>query len=750
VISIHMIINNAGINKGISLENKFAEVFQISPDAIAITNLKNGKYLDVNEGYLKLFGYSSEELVRNTATDLHIWTDPEKLKLFKQRLLELGEVKNMEVLLLTKAGQTITCLLSARTIELNGEVFNLSITRDISERKAMENALHKSEEWSRFILDHTNDGIHIDNTNDQIIQVNPRFCEMMGYSQAELLKMHVSDLIAPEVRKYSDHVLAHEISLFGNQPFEALNIHSSGRRIPVEVSVSKVISPQGEVFISLVRDISERKQTDAAIHEQAKLIRTVFETVPVGIFIVNKENQITLLNPAGQKIWEGVKYVGVEEMDVYKGWWRSTGKRLTSHEWGSARAVENGETVINEEIEIECFNGVHKIISNSALPLYNDENQINGAIVVLQDITEQTESAEELRRRNDYLAAMQETTIELVSLLDLDLLLDNITKRAGQFMQTPFCYLNLLDPESGQMVPKVGKGATDDSMLYPVQLGEGVAGIVWQTGKPLVINDYDHWSGRVRGYKENVVFSVAGVPLISENVVVGVLELAYAFSSKKIFEPEYVEFLSQFARLATIALKNARLYTIAQKEIADRILVDGALRESEHRFHQMFAEHNATMLLLDPVTGKIIDANPAASEFYGYSMQELRSMNIRDINLLKKEKIEDAMKSTLEQNTDILIFPHRLANGEVRTVEVHSSPIEVNNKKILFSIIHDITDRQQAETQVQQQLDELRRWHSVTLGREARVMELKYEVNELLRSAGLPLRYEFTQEPNNE
>lgn len=745
-----MIINNSGSKKGIGLENKFAEIFLISPDAIAITNLKDGKYLDVNEGYLKLFGYSTEELVGTTATDLHIWSDPEYLQIFKKTLLEHGEVSNLEVLLRTKAGQTITCLLSARMIEMNGEVYNLSITRDISDRKTMEDALRKSEEWSRFILDHTNDGIHIDNAEDQIIQVNPRFCELMGYTQTELLKMHVSDLIAPEFRKFSDHILSHEISLFGNQPFEALNIHSSGRHIPVEVSVSKVNSPQGEVYISLVRDITERKKADTSIREQEKLIRTVFETVPVGIFIVNKENQITMLNPAGQKIWEGVRYVGVEDLDVYKGWWRSTGKRLSSHEWGSARAGEKGETVLNDEIEIECFNGVHKIISNSAVPLYNDENQINGAIVVFQDITEQTRSAEELQRRNDYLAALQETTIELISQLDLELLLDNITKRAGQFMQTPFCFLNLLDPETGQMVPKVGKGATDDTMLFPVQPGVGVAGIVWQSGKPLIINDYDHWDKRVKGYRKKEVNSVAGVPLISENVVVGVLEMAYDYSSGKIFEPETIEFISQFARLATIAMKNARLYSIAQQQLSDRKVAEAALKESEHRFHQMFAEHNATMLLLDPMTGKIIDANPAASEFYGYSMLQLRSMYISDINLLKKEKIEESMKATLKQRSNILIFPHRLANGEVRTVEVHSSPIEVDNKKILFSIIHDITDRQQAEIQVQQQLDELRRWHSVTLGREARVMELKYEVNELLRKAGLPSRYEFTQEPSNE
>jgi PAS domain S-box-containing protein len=405
---------------------------------------------------------------------------------------------------------------------------------------------------------------------------------------------------------------------------------------------------------------------------------------------------------------------------------------------------------MNEEIEIECFNGKHKIISNTAIPLIDESKKIYGAVVVVQDITERTRSAEELQRRNDYLAAVQETTIELISQLDLDKLLENITIRAGQLMGTPACYIDLIDPETGIMVPKVGKGISEDSMLHPVRKGEGVAGVVWETAKPLIINDYDHWSGKLNGYVEKEVYSVVGVPLLIGDEAFGVLELAHEFSSKKEFEPEAVEFLSQFARLATIAIQNAQLYTQVKQELAERRAAEDALIESEQRFHQMFAEHNAIMLLIDPLTGKIMDANAAASRFYGYSLEQLHCMLIGDLNLLPKEKVNQAMKSILDEGPDVLIFPHRLATGEVRSVEVHSSPIKVNNKKILFSIIHDITDRQQAETQIQQQLEELRRWNSVTLGRETRVMELKHEVNELLKKLGSASRYSFTQEPDDE
>jgi len=187
-----------------------------------------------------------------------------------------------------------------------------------------------------------------------------------------------------------------------------------------------------------------------------------------------------------------------------------------------------------------------------------------------------------------------------------------------------------------------------------------------------------------------------------------------------------------------------------QQELTDRKAAEEALRESEERFHQMFEGHNATMLLISPENGEIIDANPAASRFYGYSIDELRGKPISEINQATTEDLAKAIKNVVTRTKNNLIFSHRLASGDIRSVEVHSSPIELKNQKILFSIVHDITERKQAEEQVQQQLDELRRWNEVTLGRETRVMELKHEVNELLIRSGLPQRYNFIQESGNE
>ena len=388
-------------------EYKFSKIFQTSPDGFAITRLNDGLIIDANDGYLELFDFTPDEIKGSSTIQLNVWNNLADRTHLTHHLNEFGELKNQEYIFRKKNGQLFTGLISARTIELDGEIYNLSITRDISDRKKMEDSLRKSEEWSRFILDHANDGIHIDTPEDKIIHVNSRLCEMMGYTKEDLLKMSVSDLIAPEFRTSQNNILIENLSLHGAIPFESVNLHSSGRRIPVEVSISKFTTPDGERYINIVRDISERLNNEEQTRKQEKLIRTVFDTVPVGIFIVNEEGSISLLNPAGKEIWGDVRYVDTDGLEEYKGWWRSTGERVSAHEWGSARAFEKGERVENEEIEIESFNGEHKIISNSAYPLFDEKNKINGAVVVLQDITEKINFDEELQKRNDYLVAIQ-------------------------------------------------------------------------------------------------------------------------------------------------------------------------------------------------------------------------------------------------------------------------------------------------------------------------------------------------------
>ena len=133
---------------------------------------------------------------------------------------------------------------------------------------------------------------------------------------------------------------------------------------------------------------------------------------------------------------------------------------------------------------------------------------------------------------------------------------------------------------------------------------------------------------------------------------------------------------------------------------AQRKQADEALKKSEARFRQTFERNNSVMLLIDPRGGEIIDANPAAAEFYDYSIEHLKTMRIQQINMLSPDEVADARAQAVHLERNVFVFPHRLADGSVRTVEVRSSPVEVENDCLLLSIVHDITERKRMEEQI--------------------------------------------------
>lgn len=116
-------------------------------------------------------------------------------------------------------------------------------------------------------------------------------------------------------------------------------------------------------------------------------------------------------------------------------------------------------------------------------------------------------------------------------------------------------------------------------------------------------------------------------------------------------------------------------------------------KKEEKYFLEIFDNHPSIMLLIEPETGKIIRANKSASNFYGYTKKDFQTLKIFDINQLPREKVSEKMKNTMSNTTNYFLFSHKLANGEIKFVEVHSASIFYKNKNVLFSTINDITEK---------------------------------------------------------
>lgn len=143
--------------------------------------------------------------------------------------------------------------------------------------------------------------------------------------------------------------------------------------------------------------------------ETKRQLHSVLNALPVGVWATDTAGNFILSNPVGSRIRKCERMEGDDQHGEYKGWWHETGKRIAAHDWAGARAIDRGETSLDEIIEIECFDGSRKIISNSALPLRDDMGAIAGSVVVCSEITERIRAEDNLNRSRNLLYTIVET-----------------------------------------------------------------------------------------------------------------------------------------------------------------------------------------------------------------------------------------------------------------------------------------------------------------------------------------------------
>ncbi|MDD0843536.1 EAL domain-containing protein [Pseudomonas sp. Gutcm_11s] len=150
------------------------------------------------------------------------------------------------------------------------------------------------------------------------------------------------------------------------------------------------------LFESMEQLVEQRTE---ALATSEQLLRKVLDNLPVGVFVTDQQGRLIMSNPESSLIWGGAHPGGVEGYARYRGWWAESGERITEDDWSMMRAVRQGRISRNEVIDIETFKGQRKTILNSAVPFHDANQVIQGAIVVIQDITEQRRRDLEIRTR---------------------------------------------------------------------------------------------------------------------------------------------------------------------------------------------------------------------------------------------------------------------------------------------------------------------------------------------------------------
>ncbi len=271
-------------------EELFHKAFHSSALPIAIARLKDGCFIDANDSFLNCFGYSRDELIGHTCLELRICGDYSQRDKFLEALRDGKLIRNMEMSLFTKSGESRCFYYSAELIEIGAEPCILSIGQDITERKQMEELLQESEEKFRTLAEESPNMIFI-NSKGKVVYANRKCEEVMGYTRDEFYSSGFDFLllIAPEsietVKSYFNrHMRGEEV-----EPYEYSLLTRDNKRIEVILS-TKLINYAGETSIlGIITDITERKTAEEALRVSEEKYRELFESESDGVMIFDAE-----------------------------------------------------------------------------------------------------------------------------------------------------------------------------------------------------------------------------------------------------------------------------------------------------------------------------------------------------------------------------------------------------------------------------------------------------------------------------
>lgn len=199
--------------------------------------------------------------------------------------------------------------------------------------------------------------------------------------------------------------------------------------------------------------------------------------------------------------------------------------------------------------------------------------------MAMMDIRERKKKRDALALQNAYLSALHDTTLGLIGRLEFNELISAVLSRAGSLTGTQNGFLYLYHPEVDELELMVGLGVYENEVGRRVKPGQGLSGIIYQTGEPLILEDYSVWPNRLTHCKYDNLHAVVGMPLKRRSSVAGVMGLGY-FEPGKSFGKSEIDIIGRLGQLAVIALDNAQLYSRLQDELTERQSAQKALKKA--------------------------------------------------------------------------------------------------------------------------------------------------------------------------
>jgi PAS domain S-box-containing protein len=388
----------------IESEEKFSKAFRASPDAISISRLSDGIFLEINDSYSHITGYTRGELIGQNADRFNMWANTEQRKNMLWKIREHIKIHNEEMGFRTKSGEINTVLVSTEYVHIGGELCLIVVSTDITERQKMEETLAKEATRRRILIEQSSDGIVILDQNGTVCEANRRFAEMLGYSPEEILKLHVWDwefLYPPE--QVSEMIRT--VDEAGDH-FKTQHRRKDGTIYDVEISTNGAMFAGQKLIFCVCRDISERTRMEKTIRESEEKFAKAFRASPAIVAITTFEDgkyvevNDSYTNATGYSLKE---LIGQTSKDVNV--WTKPEERTRL-----LKTLKEQGTVRNEEFDFRMKSG------EICTWLFSAE-QINIAgepclIGVSVDITERKKAEEKLK---EAMANLEQSSSQLTA-----------------------------------------------------------------------------------------------------------------------------------------------------------------------------------------------------------------------------------------------------------------------------------------------------------------------------------------------
>ncbi len=262
-------------------EEKFAKAFRASPDAISISEAATGRFIEVNEGYERLSGYSRDELIGRTSHELGIWSNPADRERLIAELKVHGSVRDLEVVARVRHGRRCTFLMSAEPVDIGGRACLVLHSRDITDRKAAEQALRESEERFAKAFRASPDAISIvELETGRVLEVNEAVERIFGYSRAEVIgrtSLELQMWADPKEREHMVALLQREGRV---RDLRLRGLARGGRPFVCLFSAEPIELNGRTCIVTVVKNITPQLEAERALRESEEKFAKAFDSSP--------------------------------------------------------------------------------------------------------------------------------------------------------------------------------------------------------------------------------------------------------------------------------------------------------------------------------------------------------------------------------------------------------------------------------------------------------------------------------------